>query len=432
MSTNSVSQWRIYCNTESAWVYSWETAAPTTCNNDTGHTVNSNSAQIVDTINKQMVEVQNQYKDPLQMIRAASQNVLIDLKSFHGLNSKNTTTVTGTGTITAVSETVPEIDLYINGASDSAKIRSSKRGFYIAGLVSEVGVGIRIPVALDTASTLKFGYFDSDNGYYFKLVGTALYACILYNGTETSIENEDFNLNRLDGTESNGITLDFTKGNIFRIEFTWYGFGQIVFGVIQTDNTNTQKFFPMHAYNSGNTTTCANPYLPINVELESNSSTLARNVYVAGRQYSIIGNVPQDYFKSMYYLNGVSSTDTSTNYLLSVKHKTDFHTCPVEIKRIRAVSNVNTVLQIVKNCTLTSSSFANNTQVAESCLLVDTSSTAFSGGVVYQTFLLFAGVPFDISLSQVDIYETDTVTFTWKCTTTSNSLSLEVHFDEKW
>jgi hypothetical protein len=432
MSLVTVSEWRIYCLTENAWIESWSINAPSTCAHDTSHSVNTSSVQILQNISNQMVEVMNEYKDALESSRVVEQSPIIDLKSFHGITSKNKTNTTATGTVTATSEVTSEIKLSISATTDVAGIRSAKRGYYIAGLVSETGIAIRIPTALTSTNVLKWGYFDDQNGYYFKLVGTQLNACILHSGTETLIEYADFNTNRLDGSESNGITLDFSKGNIFRIQFTWYGFGQVVFGVIQTNIENEQKFYPMHIYDNTNTgTTCGNPYLPINIQLSSNGSTLTRDVYVAGRQYSILGKLIDNNLRNMYFINNASSSDTNTNPLFSLRYNTSYITCPTEIKKIRAIANVNIVLQIVKNATLTGSSFSNNNLVDASCLQVDTSAT-FTGGTVFKTYLLFANTPIDIEVSDCDIYETDTITFTWKSTVSSNTISIQVDYEEKW
>ena len=379
-----------------------------------------------------MVEVMNEYKDTLESLRIVQQSPIIDLKSFHGITSKNITNTQGTGAVTATSEVTSEIKLSISDTTDVAYIRSSKRGYYIAGLVSETGIALRIPADLDTTHTLKWGYFDINNGYYFKLIGTQLYVCILHSGVETEISYNDFNSNRLDGSESNGISLDFSKGNIFRIQFTWYGFGQVIFGVIQSDLINSQKFFPMHIYNNTNVgTTCGNPYLPINVQLSSNGSSLTRDVYVAGRQYSILGKLIDNNLRNMYYINNATSDNTNNNPLFSLKYNTNYITCPTEIKRIRAICNTNIVLQIIKNASLTGSSFANNTLVDTSCLQVDTSAT-FTGGTIFKTYLLFSNIPVDIEVFDCDIYESDTITFAWKSTNNSNTISIQVDYEEKW
>lgn len=426
-----VSEWQIYCNTESDWVQSWSVDRPTTCKNNTAHTVNSGSVQQIQTISNQQVNIVNNYKDSLESSRFIQQNPIIDLKSFHGISCKNIVNTANTGTVTGTSESTSEIKLSINGTTDIAGIRSAKRGYYIAGLVSEAGIALRVPTTLNTGNVLKYGYYDNNNGYYFKLVGNVLNVGIMYDGTETLIPRSAFNQNKLDGTESNGITLDFSKGNIFRIEFTWYGFGQVIFGVIQTDISNDQRFFPMHIFDVNGTTSCANPYLPVNVQLSSNGSSLTRDVYVAGRQYSILGKLINNCFRNMYNVSNATSSDTNKNPLFTLKYKTGYKTCPVEIKKIRAISNVNITLQSIKNVTLSGASFIDNLNVEQSCLEVDTAAT-FTGGTVCKTYLLFAGVATEIEVKDIDLYEDDTLTYTWKSSGVSNTISMQVEWDEKW
>lgn len=432
MASVSVSEWRIFCLTENAWVENWSIEAPTTCNNNTSHSVNSSSVQILQNVNSQMVELTNNYTDTLESSRVIQQTPVIDLKSFHGITSKNIINTVATGSVTATSEVTSEIKLSVSDTTDVAGIRSAKRGYYIAGLVSEVGIALRIPSALNALNHLKWGYYDDQNGYYFKLIGSELYIGIMNNSTEILIAYNDFNAYRLDGSEENGIILDLSKGNIFRIEFTWYGFGQVIFGVIQTDITNSQKFYPLHVYNNTNAgTTCGNPYLPINIQFSSNGSVLTNDVYIAGRQFSILGKSINNSLRNMFCVNNATSSDTNTNPLFSLRYNTNYITCPTEIKKIRGISNTNVVLQIIKNATLTGSSFSDNALVNESCLQVDTSAT-FTGGIICKTYLLFSNIPADIEVSDCDIYESDILTFTWKGTTTSNIISIQLDYEERW
>lgn len=424
-------KWRTFCNTENTFVYSWAVQAPTQCVNNSSHEINLNSINNILTVGSQDVKITNEYKDNLDTSRVVEQTVIIDLKSFRGLTSNNITSVVGTGSVTATAESTSEIKCSISNTTDEVKIRSSKRGYYISGLVSEVGIAIRIPVQLDTASSFKFGYFDDNNGYYFKFVGGTLNCGIMYNGSETLISRSNFNTYMLDGTEENGITLNFSKGNIFRIDFSWYGFGQVVFGIIQADAANKQKFFPMHKYNTNSNTSCGNPALPINCELKSNGSALTRDVYIAGRQYSILGKVIPNFIRNMYNIDNKSSLNTSQNPLFSLKYRTNYKTCGVSLARIRGISNVNIKLRLIKNATLNGYSFNNITEVLESCLQVDTDAS-FTAGNVCKTYLLFAGEAFDIDIKDVDIYEDDTLTFTWQSSSQTNNISLEVQWDEKW
>lgn len=41
----TVNKYRIYCNTENAWVETWAESEPTVCPNNNGHSVNNNSVQ---------------------------------------------------------------------------------------------------------------------------------------------------------------------------------------------------------------------------------------------------------------------------------------------------------------------------------------------------------------------------------------------------
>jgi len=52
-----VNKYRIYCTTEAGYVCMWGTEEPTTCPNDTGHTIDTNSITIVQTISTDVVLV---------------------------------------------------------------------------------------------------------------------------------------------------------------------------------------------------------------------------------------------------------------------------------------------------------------------------------------------------------------------------------------
>lgn len=430
----TVYKWRIFCITEGLWVYSWGIDPPTTCINNTAHEVNSSSDQVIEKIDSAFVDVKNNYSDSLQSSRVVQQTPIIDIKSFHGVSThRNIITTSGTGAITAISETDSELKLTIGGISDAVNLASARRGYYVTGFSSECGVAIRIPAALVGSQTLKFGYFDENNGYYFK-IGNAndLQVGIMYNGNETLFSRTNFNRNRLDGVESNGITLDLSKGIIFRIDFTWYGYGSVVFSVIQTDNKGDQKAFPMHVYNTEYHTSCANPSLPINVVLSSNGETAIRDVFVGGRQYSIIGDSNIMKRSSMFYKSNTVAILSVLSPLFSIKKKANYTTCGVEITKIRAICNVDCIVQIYVNSTLTGSSFVSNPYVDESCVNVDQSSSAISGGTVYKTYLLFAGNSIDRELKDMYLIEDQTLTFAWKTISGAGIVSIEVEWSEAW
>ena len=60
-STNTVYNYRIWCNTENAWVTdNWSTVPPTTCKNDTAHVINPNSVGVDEEISPSEVTIKDE------------------------------------------------------------------------------------------------------------------------------------------------------------------------------------------------------------------------------------------------------------------------------------------------------------------------------------------------------------------------------------
>ncbi len=54
---STATQYKIFCNTENSYITGWGTTPPTVCYNNNGHTVNSNSVQVIQTITSNEVTV---------------------------------------------------------------------------------------------------------------------------------------------------------------------------------------------------------------------------------------------------------------------------------------------------------------------------------------------------------------------------------------
>lgn len=78
-------------------------------------------------------------------------------------------------------------------------------------------------------------YGDDLNGFGFCLNGTTM-SIITRTATsgsavDTLVAQSSWNLDKLDGTGTSGLTLDVTKSQIFTIDFQWLGVGSIRFGL---------------------------------------------------------------------------------------------------------------------------------------------------------------------------------------------------------
>lgn len=85
----------------------------------------------------------------------------------------------------------------------------------------------------------RIGYFDNEphvsseptvnNGLYFECSGNIM-SLNIKNTTTTRIIQSNWNIDKMDGTGTSGISLDFTKTQLFVIDMEWLGVGRIRFG----------------------------------------------------------------------------------------------------------------------------------------------------------------------------------------------------------
>jgi len=84
--------------------------------------------------------------------------------------------------------------------------------------------------------TSQVGYFDDYNGLYFEYTangsGTGMVSINLKNNSilDVTQSQTNWNIDKMNGTGSSGIKLDFTQAQLFVIDFEWLGVGRIRFG----------------------------------------------------------------------------------------------------------------------------------------------------------------------------------------------------------
>lgn len=77
----------------------------------------------------------------------------------------------------------------------------------------------------------RIGYFDNDNGLYFEYdSNTGCTIVVKNNGITTSINYINWNIDSMDGNGNSGLNLDYTKAQLFVIDYEWLGVGRVRFG----------------------------------------------------------------------------------------------------------------------------------------------------------------------------------------------------------
>jgi len=80
----------------------------------------------------------------------------------------------------------------------------------------------------------RVGYFGADNGIYLELDGDTLYFVrrSLSFGTTTRVAQEDWTIDKLDGTGPSGFTLNSSKAQILWMDIEWLGVGSVRMGFV--------------------------------------------------------------------------------------------------------------------------------------------------------------------------------------------------------
>lgn len=321
---------------------------------------------------------------------------IVELTSAYGLSIlRDSVTTTGDGAVTN-DATEYNLSNTING-TDSAILESVLRGRYEPGFAGEAGIGVRIPILPIGNQIGRWGFFDDQNGAFFGVNSTNVFVVIRRGGSDTTFPQSLWNVDRLDGTGPSGATLNLSKGNIFQIVFTWYGYGVIEFRVvIPNPSTLAQEVITVHRFSPTGQTSFIDPNLPLRAQIDNNGTAASYTLFVGGRQYSIIGKYNPT-FRVTSERRRVTNLTSTLTPVLSFTRKAIFpsgsartNSVQVDLEEINIISSVDLSYQVLVGGTLDGAfiNYPTATTIipdSETALLVNNSSTTITGGeVVFQ------------------------------------------------
>lgn len=387
----SVQRYRVFCQTESNYFYVWNTSLPTTCPNNNTHVLNSNATTVVESVTQTVSRVQNLPLTSFDEVRTAERTRIIELKSIFGKSTLRDIYVeTGSGVVVNnIGDS--EYRLSVSASNDVASLISAERGRYVAGLQGEVGIAARLPATLTGNQEIRLGLFDSNNGFYYKLTSSGMNVAILNDGNETLIPRSQWNNDIMDGNGPSKLSLDWTKGIIFLIQFTWYGYGNILFKMNTNGPSNEQNSWLVHTFSPNGRTSVKNPNLPISVTMRNNGTTASANTYVAGRQYSLLGKYEPIFRVVSTYVFGKNANSTA-NFIpvLSIRRKQGYVGNPVRAFQSDFLATTDQIIQFRVNGALTGASFTTPRDMvaSDTAIECDTSATAITNGIPIWTGLV--------------------------------------------
>ena len=271
-----------------------------------------------------------------------------------------------------------------------------------------LGSGIIAPSSIDSTDyTNRLGYFDDNNGLFFENDTDTMNVVLRNTGADTKIAQDLWNIDKLNGSGNSGITLDFTKAQLFVIDFEWLSVGRIRFGFYIYG-----KIFYCHQITNVNDLIAPymlSPNLPIRFEVRnnevsgSNTTTLTQicSSVISEGGYNPLGKP----FTASNGITGISVTATETP-LLAIRGLTGTYNhqniIPSNLNVLSA-SSKDTIfylrLYLAPNApTVTTWSPVNNNSVTEYAVgganitIAGTSIIVDSGYISNESTIIFQGL----------------------------------------
>jgi len=308
--------------------------------------------------------------------------------------------VSGGGTSSVYSVNSSSVLLSVSNLTAGRRIRQTWRRFnYQPGksqLVILTGV-LGIPTA---GNSKKIGYFDDNNGLFFDSTGASVGVNVRTFTTGVAVDNRipqsGWNIDKLDGTGASGITLDFSKTQIFFFDFEWLGVGTVRFGFF----VDGMPIY-CHAFQHANVLTdvyMTTPNLPIRYEIENDGTGAADSLKQICSTVISEGGVSQSGFP-ISIDRGTTSLVTGNNTklypLFAIRLKAGFLGSTVQIKDFSIICTSSSAynFQWLLDPTVGGTAFS-YTSLANSSIEFDasrTNTTTVTGGTKLNSGVGFQG-----------------------------------------
>lgn len=314
----------------------------------------------------------------------------IQLQFPYTINSDSVnTTTTGSGTVThsapfAVCSTTAATNSSANLSSkNNLHYRTGEGGSCLFTAVFTTGVANSIQ---------EVGLGDAVNGLFFGYNGSTFSINLRNNSVDGYIPQSSWNKDKMNGSGSSGMTLDPTKGNVFKIQYQWLGFGNINFFV---ENQFTGSFVLVHqiSYSNQNTvTSVTNPSMPLWIKVSNTTNNTNIVVKVPSMACFVEGNVV-DLGLVNSISNAKSGVTTQVN-VLTIQNKSTFNSIPNKKfvqplnLSIANTSNADATFKLILNTTLGGTPSYTDISTATSVVSFDVAGTTISGGRVLGTYYL--------------------------------------------
>ena len=299
-------------------------------------------------------------------------------------NQFDESTATG-GTVTySLNEST--VNMNVTTTSGSEAVRQSYRVMPYQPGKGLLFMGTFVMGTAQTNLRQRVGYFNTENGVFLQRNGSTVSFVLRTNTSGTpsdarTVDQADWNGDRLDGTGDSGYTLDLTKSQILFMDFEWLGVGSVRCGFIIDG-----KYIICHTFNNANDIDkvyMTTAILPVRYEIRA-TGTLASTATLKQICSTVISEAGYQQAHAMQYARRTTAlTNIADTFLpvVSIRLASDSLGAVVLAQAIQVLPTANQDYEVAlfKNATLTGASYNTTTFTHVD---YDTAATAMSGGTM--------------------------------------------------
>jgi len=283
----------------------------------------------------------------------------------------------------------------VTSTTGSQVVRQTYKYFRYQPGKSQMIVMTGVMGAVVANVTKHIGYFDAQNGVGFYQDGTNTGVFVrTYTGgsaSDTLIAQSSWNVDKMDGSGPSGITLDFSKTQIFVMDLQWLGVGRVRYGF----NVNGVIYY-CHYRNNANTLTIVymtSANLPLRYDITNNAGGAGATMTQICSTVMSESGVQITNGRDFAVGNGITTIGVTTRRpILSIQpaatfnsltNRTDTALGHIEIYADAAIYWELVYGNTTNSLALTGASFAAvNSGSGGSAVNYDVAATAISGGIV--------------------------------------------------
>ena len=254
--------------------------------------------------------------DAFGRLRVGSPYTLFDSQARYANDNSFDTSTTSGGTAT-FNTNQSSTAMTVTTTSGSQVVRQSYRSFPYQPGKSLLIFATFCMGAPKTNLSQRVGYFDVNNGIFLSQDSTTINMNLRTSTSgspvTTSVPQSNWNVDKLDGTGTSGITLDLTKTQIFYVDLEWLGVG-----IVRTGFVIGGKYINCHTFYNANTTNTTvymtTAILPVRYEI-LNTGTTASSSTLTQICASVISEGGYEQTSQIYWARNATPITVPTSNL---------------------------------------------------------------------------------------------------------------------